>query len=65
MKIAHEVNLSALAMAVVAVVGGVDIIYTGKIWNIVLGEERNYVGTVSVIAGVYFFFLAFKRKRNR
>jgi hypothetical protein len=62
MKIKWQTRYSATLLAVVLILGGVSVMYTGVTRGVILGEERYFVGGAMMVFGIYFVALAIKKK---
>lgn len=60
MKSLRKFNRSAVITGLAMLFLGTNILFRGTIWNVVLGDERYFVGGLALLAGLYFVFLGFK-----
>ena len=47
------------------IIAGVLVISIGRVWNIILGNEKYLIGGVTLVFGLIVFYIAIReRKRN-
>ena len=65
MTIFDKINVPVVIIGTSMLLVGINIIYRGNIWNIVLGNERYLVGCLALFVGLYITILGFKKHANQ
>lgn len=60
MRIKNKGNWPVIIFSFAMIGCGVNILYRGNIWNVVLGVEKYLVGGTLLVVGIYFLILVFK-----
>jgi uncharacterized membrane protein HdeD (DUF308 family) len=53
-----------IVAGLVFVVGGINVLFTGVMRAVVLGQERYFVGGLAIVAGIFFIAVAFFPDRS-
>jgi len=65
MKFPSNMDLSTVGIGLVLVVGGVVIMLRGRLWSLLLADERYLVGGAILAYGLYAIFLGIKNKDKK
>ena len=64
MTIFDKINAPVVVIGTSILLVGINIIYRGNIWNIVLGDERYLIGGLALLVGLYITILGLKKARR-
>ena len=59
----HKINIPVVIVGVSLLVAGVNTIVRGNIWDLVLGDERYFVGGIALAVGLFFTGVGFNVMR--
>jgi hypothetical protein len=59
MKSFSKINIPIVIIGFSMLFAGANIVYRGNVWNLVLGNERYFVGGLALLVGVYLSILGF------
>lgn len=65
MTIFDKINIPVVVVGVSILLAGTNIIYRGNIWNIVLDDERYFVGGLALLVGLYITILGLKKPPSK
>jgi hypothetical protein len=65
MRNIRKFNLAATLAGLAMLFFGVNVLYRGVIWNLVLAEERYFVGGIVIAFGLYILFLVYKTRLDQ
>jgi hypothetical protein len=55
-------NLPVLICGLAMLFFGINVLYRGNVWSVVLGNERYLVGGVAIVFAFYLAFLGLKQR---
>lgn len=59
----REFRPSILVFGLVLLGTGISILWRGRIWSLMLADERYIVGALPILAGIYVIYLSLSKKR--
>lgn len=60
MKYTKTENIILIVLGVTLILFGIDIVVTGKIRAVILGDERYVVGGLTIFVGMYILKMLYK-----
>jgi len=58
-----KINRSSLATGLVFIIVGIMVMIRGRVWGIILGHERYFVGGIALAFGIIASILSIKKGR--